>query len=96
MADDNKAAVSTLNNLIETCKDGEYGFRACAEQSQAESLKTLFGDRAAEEIIEAAVARRPRLLIGNDARALDALARLLPARYWSFMGRGMALAAKRQ
>ena len=53
-------------------------------------------DRAAEEIIEAAVARRPRLLIGNDARALDAVARLLPARYWSLMGRGMALAAKRQ
>lgn len=53
-------------------------------------------DRAAEEIIEAAIARRPRLLIGNDARALDAVARLLPARYWSLMGRGMALAAKRQ
>lgn len=53
-------------------------------------------DRAAEEIIEAAVARRPRLLIGNDARALDAVARLLPARYWSLMGRGMALAAKSQ
>lgn len=53
-------------------------------------------DRAAEEIIEAAVARRPRLLIGNDARALDAVARLLPARYWSLMGRGMALAGKRQ
>lgn len=53
-------------------------------------------ERAAEEIIEAAVARRPRLLIGNDARALDAVARLLPARYWWLMGRGMTLAAKRQ
>lgn len=52
-------------------------------------------DRAAEEIIEAAIARRPRLLIGNDARALDAVARVLPGRYWSLMGRAMSLAAKR-
>lgn len=51
--------------------------------------------RAAEEIIEAAIARRPRLLIGNDARALDVAARVLPGRYWSLMGRAMALAAKR-
>ena len=69
-----------------------------AERGRAAFDKVLRypADRAAEEIIEAAVARRPRLLIGNDARALDAVARLLPARYWSLMGRGMALAAKRQ
>lgn len=52
-------------------------------------------DRAAEEIIEAAIARRPRLLIGTDAKALDLLARITPSRYWSLMGRAMALAAKR-
>ena len=53
------------------------------------------GEILAEEIIEAAIARRPRLLIGNDARALDAVARVLPGRYWSLMGRAMSLAAKR-
>ncbi len=52
-------------------------------------------DRAAEDIIEATIARRPRLLIGNDAKGLDVLARLTPGRYWSAMGRLMALAAKR-
>ena len=69
-----------------------------AERGRAAFDKVLRypADRAAEEIIEAAVARRPRLLIGNDARALDAVARLLPARYWSLIGRGMALASKRQ
>jgi hypothetical protein len=28
---DNDDVIDTLNKLIETCKDGEFGFRACAE-----------------------------------------------------------------
>ena len=28
---DNDDVISTLNDLIETCKDGEYGYRASAE-----------------------------------------------------------------
>ncbi len=52
-------------------------------------------DTAAETIIEAVVARRPRVLVGNDAKALDVLARVTPSRYWSVMGRAMALAAKK-
>lgn len=52
--------------------------------------------QAAEEIIEAAVHRRRRLLIGNDAKGLDLLARVAPSRYWSLMGRAMALAAKKR
>ena len=31
MANDNDNVISTLNNLIETCKDGENGFRAAAD-----------------------------------------------------------------
>jgi uncharacterized protein (TIGR02284 family) len=38
----------TLNSLVETCKDGEYGFSACAEQAKSANLKTLFSQRAAE------------------------------------------------
>ncbi|OAB88902.1 acetoin dehydrogenase [Janibacter melonis] len=52
-------------------------------------------DKAAEEIVEALVARRRRLLVGNDARALDALARVAPSGYWSVMQRGLELAARR-
>ncbi len=58
-------------------------------------MLTYPADRAADEIIEAALARRPRLLIGRDAKALDVLARANPSRYWSLMSRAMALAAKR-
>ena len=40
--------IETLNDLIETCKDGEYGFRACAEQAKSPNLKELFERRAQE------------------------------------------------
>jgi uncharacterized protein (TIGR02284 family) len=34
--------VETLNDLIETCKDGENGFRECADNVTSPHLKTLF------------------------------------------------------
>ncbi|WP_018412738.1 PA2169 family four-helix-bundle protein [Methyloversatilis thermotolerans] len=40
--------IDTLNALIETCKDGEYGFRECAEHATAAPLKSMFNDRALE------------------------------------------------
>lgn len=48
--------VSTLNDLIETCKDGEEGFRSCAENVTNVELKSYFNSRsercavAAEEL----------------------------------------------
>jgi uncharacterized protein (TIGR02284 family) len=40
--------VETLNDLIENCKDGEYGFRTCAEHAKAANLKSVFSQRASE------------------------------------------------
>lgn len=42
VTDTNKDAVDVLNNLIETCKDGEQGFRTAAEKVKDSSLKSLF------------------------------------------------------
>ncbi|HVE88107.1 MAG TPA: PA2169 family four-helix-bundle protein [Burkholderiaceae bacterium] len=39
--------VETLNDLIENCKDGEYGFRTCAEHAKSSNLKSVFTERAA-------------------------------------------------
>ncbi|WP_018230828.1 ferritin-like domain-containing protein [Methyloversatilis universalis] len=36
----------TLNALIETCRDGEYGFNECATRARASQLKALFRARA--------------------------------------------------
>lgn len=38
--------ISVLNNLIETCKDGENGFREAAQEIRNPELKALFLDFA--------------------------------------------------
>lgn len=43
---DNDEVISTLNDLIETSKDGEEGFRTCAEDISDPQIKTLFMNRA--------------------------------------------------
>jgi uncharacterized protein (TIGR02284 family) len=43
---DSKSVIKTLNDLIETCKDGEFGFRACAEHVKSSSLRETLGNRA--------------------------------------------------
>ena len=55
MATDNDDAIDTLNDLIETCKDGEDGFRQCAERAPASPNRAFFetgarrcGESAAE------------------------------------------------
>ena len=44
---DNKQLISVLNDLLENTRDGEYGFKTCAEQVETVSAKTLFATRAA-------------------------------------------------
>lgn len=38
----NDNAISTLNNLIETCKDGELGFKTAAEGLTSAAIKAKF------------------------------------------------------
>lgn len=38
--------ISTLNDVIETCKDGEQGFRACAEDVQNGEIKSMLIQRS--------------------------------------------------
>ena len=40
----NDEVIATLNGLIQTCKDGEEGYRQAAEGVEAANLKTLFQD----------------------------------------------------
>jgi uncharacterized protein (TIGR02284 family) len=43
---DTDKVISTLNNLIETCKDGEQGFRTAAEGLQDPLTKSVFQEYA--------------------------------------------------
>ncbi|MGA0609308.1 PA2169 family four-helix-bundle protein [Caldimonas sp. KR1-144] len=44
----NEEAIGVLNDLIENCKDGEYGFRACAEHTKRDDIRSLLLQRADE------------------------------------------------
>jgi uncharacterized protein (TIGR02284 family) len=65
---DKDDVVDILQDLAECSKDGEYGFRACAEQAKRQDLKSLFLQRAddcrgaAQELNE-----QIRMLGGNTA-----------------------------
>ena len=48
MTDLNKEAISVLNDLIETSKDGQEGFKTCAEDIKHPELKTFFAKRSAD------------------------------------------------
>jgi len=50
---DEEDLIDTLNDLIETCTDGEYGFHSCAEDVDSPELATLF-ERRAQDCREAA------------------------------------------
>ena len=43
---DNNQVVATLNRLLETTKDGESGFRTCADAVKNAGLKRVFEDAA--------------------------------------------------
>ena len=53
MAMDKDDVIATLNDLIETSKDGEEGFRTCAEGVKNAQLKAMFNE-AAERCAEGA------------------------------------------
>jgi uncharacterized protein (TIGR02284 family) len=53
MAMDDDDVIDVLNNLIETCKDGENGFRTCAEDVKSPELKQIF-NTASRRCAEAA------------------------------------------
>ncbi len=48
MSDINDKAISVLNELIETCKDGAKGFASAAEKADSPELKSLFAKYAAQ------------------------------------------------
>lgn len=65
-------------------------------RKQFDKLLRFPADRAAELIIEAMIERNPRLLIGVDAKAMSAVSRVLPKRYWSLLQRGVGVGAPRR
>lgn len=66
MTDINKEAISVLNDLIETCKDGQEGFKTCAEDIKNPELKNLFIQRSADCAVAAAELQATVRSLGGD------------------------------
>ncbi len=63
---DNDDVIDTLNDLIETCRDGEYGFTECAQHVKAQDIKTLLLRHADECRAAAAELTAQIRLLGED------------------------------
>ncbi|MGB9181478.1 MAG: PA2169 family four-helix-bundle protein [Pyrinomonadaceae bacterium] len=66
MAIDNDDVISTLNNLIETCKDGQNGFQTAAEGVKNSEIKTLFSSYSQQRAQFAGQLQNEVLRLGGD------------------------------
>jgi uncharacterized protein (TIGR02284 family) len=74
MATDKDNAISTLNNLIETCKDGQNGFQAAADGVKNSDLKTLFHTYSQQRAEFAGELQAEVTRLGGDAEQTGSLA----------------------
>ena len=74
--DTNIVAAARYDDSVPAAARAEYArrFTAVARTSP---------DQAADAIVRGVLRNKPRVLIGNDARGLDLLQRLLPGKYWA-------------
>ena len=77
MATDNDNVTSTLNNLIETCKDGENGFRTAADGVKNSELKTLFNTYSQQRAQFASELQAEVRNLGGDPESTGSVAATL-------------------
>ena len=63
---ENKKTISVLNELIETCKDGQEGFRQASEAVKDTSLKSLFGRFSQQRAQFAGELQQEVIRLGGD------------------------------
>jgi uncharacterized protein (TIGR02284 family) len=63
---ENDRAISVLNNLIETCKDGELGFKTAAEALTSPDIKRTFLEYSRERGEMARALQNEVRLLGGD------------------------------
>lgn len=77
MATDNDNVISTLNNLIETCKDGQEGFQTAADGVKNSELKTLFHTYSQQRAQFAGELQKEVGRLGGDPEKTGSLAATL-------------------
>lgn len=74
MTDINKESIKVLNDLIETSKDGQEGFKTCAEDIKHPELKALFAKRSADCATAAAELQAEVRKLGGDPETSTSVA----------------------
>ena len=78
---DRQDVIATLNDLIETCTDGEEGFRTCAEGIKNPLLKAFFEERAERCALGAAQFESKVAELGGDPHRGGSVSGMLH-RFW--------------
>lgn len=73
MTDTNKEVISVLNDLIEFSKDGEKGFKTCAEDVKRTDLKSYFAQRSSDCAAAAAELQQHVRSLGGDPETSTSL-----------------------
>lgn len=71
---DNDNVISVLNNLIETCKDGQDGFKTAAEGVDRSELKTLFYEYSQQRATFAGELQNEVRRLGGDPEKAGSVA----------------------
>ena len=74
MTDINKESIKVLNDLIETSKDGQEGFKTCAEDIKHPELKALFAKHSADCAAAAAELQAAVRSMGGDPETSTSVA----------------------
>jgi uncharacterized protein (TIGR02284 family) len=74
MAADHIKVIATLNNLIETCKDGENGYQTAAHCVKNDDLKALFASYAKQRGLYAAELQGEVSRLGGDPEKTGSIA----------------------
>lgn len=74
MTDVTEKSIDVLNDLIETSKDGQEGFKTCAEDIKHPELKALFVKRAADCATAAAELQAAVRSLGGDPETSTSVA----------------------
>jgi uncharacterized protein (TIGR02284 family) len=77
MAIDNDELISILNDLVETCKDGQNGFRTAAEEIKNSELTTLFNSYSQQRAQFAAELQSEVRRLGGDPEDAGSTAAVL-------------------
>ncbi len=71
---DRNDAIETLNDLIETCRNGERGFRAAAERVDNPAVRSLFTDYSSERQRFASELQEEVRRLGGNPKQGDTIA----------------------